>query len=83
MPHKGTRSAVSVAGVGLMPPRSGDDSDEKTHDEKGGRGSLHRSSKPAGANADLEGVGSKPDELPDEFLPTQDELTFRAPTRAL
>lgn len=34
MPHKGTRSTVSVAGVGLMLPRSGVDSGEDACDAK-------------------------------------------------
>lgn len=75
MPHKGTRSTVSVAGVGLMLPRSGGVTLEKTHDEKEGT-RLSASAQNQPARTELEGVGSKP-ELPDEFLPTRDELTFR------
>lgn len=76
MPHKGTRSTVSVAGVGLMLPRSGGVTLEKTHDEKEGT-RLSASAQNQPARTELEGVGSKP-ELSDEFLPTRDELTFRA-----
>lgn len=49
---------------------------EKTHDEKEGT-RLSASAQNQPARTELEGVGSKP-ELPDEFLPTRDELTFRA-----
>lgn len=75
MPHKGTRSTVSVAGVGLMPSRSGGDSGEDAWREEGTRLSASAQSQPA--RTKLEGVGSKP-ELPDEFLPRQDELTFKS-----
>lgn len=49
---------------------------EKTHDEKEGT-RLSASAQNQPARTELEGVGGKP-ELPDEFLPTRDELTFRA-----
>lgn len=49
---------------------------EKTHDEKEGT-RLSASAQNQPARTELEGVGSKP-ELPDEFLPTRDELTFRS-----
>lgn len=75
MPHKGTRSTVSVPGVGLMPPWSGGNSGEDAWHGRGTRLSASAQSQPA--RTELEGVRSKP-ELPDEFLPTQDELTFMA-----
>lgn len=49
MPHKGTRSTVSVAGVGLTLPRSGGDSREDAWRERGDA-ALRIGSKPAGAN---------------------------------
>jgi len=47
----------------------------ETHDEKEGT-RLSASAQNQPARTELEGVESKP-ELPDEFLPTRDELTFR------
>ncbi|KAG7208055.1 hypothetical protein KM043_009633 [Ampulex compressa] len=78
MPHKGIGSTVSVAGVGLMPRRSGGYSGGVG---RRGRGDSGRriGSEPAG-RAELEGVGSRP-ELPDEFPPRTSSLSWLSETR--
>lgn len=77
-PHKGTGSTVSAAGVGLVVAESGAVRRvSKRSDAERGCPECSQRLRSQPASSNLEGVGNRP-ELPDEFLPRQDELTFMA-----